>query len=202
MAITLEEDRKPGAPVIRRFAIGERFRGAVVKTEQRDMTKDVDGVRQKVLKADGSPRQEIVITMVTIKSTMEAGRAEDASIPEPGTIVRAIHKGGAFASWIDAKKALGRSLQVGDIYEESSDYAHTYDPNGKETGKFTTQEEVANFRRLKAEGRKTDTLGFRGSMTLRPAKPDEAQWVAAAEAAYMAAKDPFPAEPAFSADDF
>ena len=65
MTITLEEAGTTRTPVLRRKRIGEEFVGALVRTTQRDVLKrdDATGTDRPVLKANGKPRQELVVTL-------------------------------------------------------------------------------------------------------------------------------------------
>lgn len=172
-------DFGPRHPVIRRQRIGETFIGALVKApEARDILKD----GKPVLKENGKPRQELVVTLVTMPgTTMEAGSSDDIHLPAPGDIVRTILRGKAYGSHIDADNALpGRT--VGDVYTLTSDFGQKYDANGAPSGgELKTQAELDAVPR-------GVTLGVYGSLTIRRANPDEAPWVAQAEAAYHSLK--------------
>lgn len=183
MPIQIEEPRVPGHPVVKRQAIGETFVGALVAQEQRPVQKVKDGVATPVLKPDGKPRQEQVLTLVAMPgTTAQAGIGDTTNIPNPGDLVRIILRGGGFADWLDAKKALGRPLNVGDIVEQNVTFAQVYDANGNAEGaKLTTQAQAAAVPRAKS-------LGFYGPITLRGPQAADMEWVAKAEAAYMAAR--------------
>lgn len=179
MPITLEEAGTTRSPVLRRKRIGEEFVGALVRTTQRDVLKrdDATGTDRPVLKANGKPRQELVVELVTISSTMAAGLGDDVATPEPGDIVRCILKGGGFGQWIEANGAL-RPRQVGDIVTISSEWGQAYDAHGAPTGdKLTTQAQLDAVPRERS-------LGVYGNVAIRRATAAEADWVAKAEAAY------------------
>ena len=179
MTITLEEAGTTRTPVLRRKRIGEEFVGALVRTTQRDVLKrdDATGTDRPVLKANGKPRQELVVTLVTISSTMAAGLGEDVAVPEPGDIVRCILKGGGFGQWIEANGLL-KPRQVGDIVTLTSEWGQAYDAHGAPTGdKLTTQAQLDAVPRERS-------LGVYGSVAIRRATPAETEWVAAAEMAY------------------
>lgn len=183
MPITLEEAGTTRSPVLRRKRIGEEFVGALVRTTQRDVLKrdDATGTDRPALKANGKPRQELVVELVTISSTMAAGLGDDVATPEPGDIVRSILKGGGFGQWIEANGAL-RPRQVGDIVTISSEWGQAYDAHGAPTGdKLTTQAQLDAVPRERS-------LGVYGSVTIRRATPAETEWVAKAEAAYHEAQ--------------
>ena len=179
MTITLEEAGTTRTPVLRRKRIGEEFVGALVRTTQRDVLKrdEVSGVDRPVLKANGKPRQELVVTLVTISSTMAAGLGEEVAVPEPGDIVRSILKGGGFGQWIEANGLL-KPRQVGDIVTLTSEWGQAYDAHGAPTGdKLTTQAQLDAVPRERS-------LGVYGSVAIRRATPAETEWVTAAETAY------------------
>ena len=154
MPITIDEPRAPGHPVVKRQAIGECFIGALVRQEQRAVQKKADdGSMQPVLKADGKPRQELVLTLVAMPGTTSpAGLGDTTAVPNPGDVVRLILRGGGFAAWLDAKKSLGRGLQVGDVVTETTEFAQVYDawsaPSG---GKITDQAAVHAALRARLE---------------------------------------------------
>lgn len=179
MTITLEEAGTTRTPVLRRKRIGEEFVGALVRTTQRDVLKrdEVSGTDRPVLKANGKPRQELVVTLVTISSTMAAGLGEEVAVPEPGDIVRSILKGGGFGQWIEANGLL-KPRQVGDIVTLTSEWGQAYDAHGAPTGdKLTTQAQLDAVPRERS-------LGVYGSVAIRRATPAETEWVTAAETAY------------------
>lgn len=178
MPIELESPTTTRTPVLRRRQIGETFTGALVKHQQRDVLKD----DKPVLKANGKPRQELVVTLVALPgATMPAGLGDEEAAPQPGDIVRLILKGGGYGEWIEADKAL-KPRQVGDIVTVTSDYAQAYNADGTPTaGKITDQAEINT---LKARGR---TVGIYGSLTITRPTPAEAPYVQQAEAEYMAA---------------
>ena len=179
MTITLEEAGTTRTPVLRRKRIGEEFVGALVRTTQRDVLKrdDATGTDRPVIKANGKPRQELVVTLVTISSTMAAGLGEEVAVPEPGDIVRSILKGGGFGQWIEANGLL-KPRQVGDIVTLTSEWGQVYSAAGDPTGdKLTTQAQLDAVPRERS-------LGVYGSVAIRRATPAETEWVTAAETAY------------------
>lgn len=190
MPITLDEPRAPGAPVVKRQRIGERFVGALVTTQQRDVLKD----GKPALKDDGKPRQELVLTLVAMPgTTCTAAIGDKAAVPNPGEVVRLILRGGGFGDWIEARKSHGE-LQVGDVVEQTIDHAQAYDAQGKPSGqKLTTQEQANAVPR-------SQSLGFYGPLALRRAAGDEMQWVTEAEQAYHAQRARISAEPANDID--
>jgi hypothetical protein len=188
MPIELEGDRPAGLPVVKRTRIGETFVGAVVRAEQRDVTKTVDGVRKPVLKDNGKARQELVVTCVVMPdTTAPAGIGETTGVPAPGDQVRLILKGAAFGAWIEAKNALGK-LQVGDVVTQRTTVAQAYDANGApKGGEMTENAQIDALPR-------TTSVGIYGPITLRRANAGETSWVEAAEAAYFASRQSISAE--------
>lgn len=180
MGIPLGEQYTPGHPVVKRTAIGQRFVGAVVNVERRNRTKrGDDGSTVTLMRSDGKPRQELVITCLAMPGTdAPAGIGDEQGIPEPGDTVRLILKGKSFADWIQAEKALGRQLQVGDVVKQRTTSAQVYDAYGEpKGGLLTTQAEVDAVPR-------SATVGIYGELKL---EPGEGEWVDKAEAAYRAA---------------
>jgi hypothetical protein len=161
------------APVLSRRAIGQKFRGVTcLMPESRDRTKsDSNGNTTPLLKPNGRPKQELVVTMMTIKSTMPTGKIDEPRIPAEGEIVRAILKGKAYGDWIDASKELGRKIGVGFIVEMDTTIAQAYDEHGQPQGpEMTTQEQADAVPR----GR---SLGFYGPLTVRvPEGAEEVAW--------------------------
>ncbi len=161
------------APVLSRRAIGQKFRGVTcLMPEQRQMTKtDANGVSTPVLKPNGRPKHELVVTLMTIKSTMPTGKIDEPRIPQEGDVVRAILKGKAFGDWIEASNALGRKVGVGFIVEMDTTIAQAYDETGQPVGgELTTQEQADAVPR----GR---SLGYYGSVTVRvPETAEEVAW--------------------------
>ena len=174
MAIELETPRTPGLPVVKRTAIGEEFVGMLIRKEQRNVLKDGD----PVMNDHGKPKQELVLTVMTVSSTAPAGIGDHQQIPQSGEPVRLILRGKGFADWIQQVNDLGGPLQVGDVVTQLTESAQRYDANGKPTGKLiTTQAE------LEAVPRGT-SVGVYGPVTLRRSTAKEAALVAQAERLY------------------
>ncbi len=193
MGIAAEDDtvRAPALPVVKRTAIGQTFNGAVASTiVQRDRLGRDDVTRQLVpiLKPNGKPRQELVVTCIVLPgTTAPVGIGEDEHVPEPGDICRLILKGKAFGDWIECKTALGRPVNIGDVVTQTTDTAQSYDAHGNPTGgALTTQAEID----AQPRGR---SVGIYGPLTLRAPRQDS-EWIARAEAAYHALKEPIAAE--------
>jgi hypothetical protein len=180
MGIALEEERQPGLPVVKRTALGQKYFGAVVKVQQRDRLKkdDTTGNMVPILKANQKPRQEMVITCLTLPgTTAPVGLGDDEHVPEAGELARLILKGKAFADWIEAKRELGRPVNVGDIVQQTTDKAQVYDAQGNPSGpEIADQAEVERVPR----GR---SVGIYGPVTLREPKPNS-EWLTKAEEAY------------------
>lgn len=186
MPIQLEEERKPGLPVVKRTALGQKFNGAVLRVDQRDRLKkdDATGQMVPVLKPSGSARQELVVTCMTLPgTTAPAGLGDNEFVPEPEDLVRLILKGKAFGDWIEAKNNLGRGIQVGDIVTQITDRAQVYDAQGNASGPELTDQNAVN---AVPRGR---SVGIYGPVTLRPPK-EGSDWVAKAETAYHSLRQP------------
>lgn len=190
MPIQLEEERKPLPPVVKRTALGQKFFGAIVKVEQRNRLKrDDTGVMTPILKADGSPRQELVVTCLALPgTTASVGLGEQEFVPEQETLVRLILKGRAFSDWIAAKADLGRPINVGDIVTQLTDKAQAYDAQGNASGPEITDQATLN---ALPRGR---SVGIYGPITLREPKVGS-PWTDKAEAAYHSLREPINAEP-------
>jgi hypothetical protein len=192
MPIPLEDEFKPGLPVVKRTALGQTFHGAVIRVEQRDRLKrdEVSGTMVPVLKAGGKARQELVVTCLTLPGTnAPVGLGDDEHVPEEEDLVRLILKGKAFSDWIQSKAELNRPVQVGDIVTQTTDRAQVYDANGNASGPEITNQAALN---AVPRGR---SVGIYGPVTLRAAK-ENSEWVAKAEDAYHALHEPIVAEPA------
>lgn len=197
MPIPLESERKPGAPVVKRTAIGQKFNGAILRVDQRDRLKKDEntGEMTPVVKAGGKIRQELVITCLTLPGTTSpVGLGDKEFVPEPEAVVRIILKGKSFADWIEAKRELGRPVQVGDIISQTTTVAQAYDANGNPSGGEISDQATIN---ALPRGR---SVGIYGPITLREAKTGS-EWVGKAEAAYYAMSEPIAAETATGQDD-
>lgn len=199
MGIALENERKPGLPVVKRTALGEKFHGAIVKVEQRDRLKRDENTNAMVplLKANNKPRQELVLTCVTLPgTTASVGLGENEFVPDEGQLVRLILKGKAFGDWIEQKAALGRPTEVGDIVTQTTDRAQVYDQNGNPTGnEITDQESLSSVPRGKS-------VGIYGPIAVRAPKANS-PWIAKAEEAYHSLRETITAEETPSSkDDF
>lgn len=190
MAIKLEDERKPGLPVVKRTALGQTFYGAVVVVQQRDRLKRDERTNEMtpVLKANNKPRQELVVTCLTLpNSTAPVGLGEDEHVAEEAELVRLILKGKAFGDWIETKNSLGRPVQVGDIVTQTTDRAQVYDAQGNPSGTEITDQGSLN---AVPRGR---SVGIYGPVTLRAPK-DGSEWIAKAEDAYHSLRSPVSAE--------
>lgn len=190
MPIKLEEERRPGLPVVKRQALGEKFFGAVVSVQQRDRLKkdEVTGQMVPIVKAGGKPRQELVVTCLTLPgTTASVGLGEEEYVPEAEVVVRLILKGKAFSDWIGAKNALGRPVEVGDVVTQITDRAQVYDAQGNPSGSEITDQGALN------SVPRGKSVGVYGPITLRAPKEDS-EWTAKAEAAYYALREPIAAE--------
>jgi len=186
-SIPLDTERGPSTPVLKRKRIGEEFVGMVVEQKLRDH-RTMAGV--VVMKADGvTPKQEQMLTVVTISSTMVVGLGQEEHTATPGEVVRIIFASGGLSTWIDTKDAFkrsaGRGLNVGDVVTLSHTYAEVYAGAGSKPTNVATQEEADRYR---AQGRQ---IGYRGPVVVRqPTAAEGAAWaeqVFAARAATVAA---------------
>lgn len=163
-----------GAPVLSRRAIGQSFKGVTcLMPETRDRLKfdRETNTSKPMLKPDGKARQELVVTMLTIESTMPTGKIDEPHIPSQGDVVRVILKGKAFGDWIDASKELGRKIGVGFIVEMDTTVAQAYDQEGNAKGsELTTQAAADGVPR-------GVSLGYYGPIRVRLAETaDETAW--------------------------
>ena len=197
MPIPLEEEYKPGFPVVKRTALGQVFNGAVLKVDQRNRLRKDDATGRMVpaLKPDGNPKKElVVICLVLPGTTSPVALAGEEHVPQPEEIVRLILKGKAFGDWIQSKKDLGRTVNVGDIVTQKTTLAQCYDQNGSPTGDEITDQSVLNSL---PRGR---SVGIYGPIVLRAPK-EGSEWIAKAEKAYHALAEPIPAETDAAADN-
>jgi hypothetical protein len=202
MAITLpDEGSRAGAPVVKAQRFGEVARLALIRAEQRGRRKrdQATGADVPLLKPDGRQAQELVIHAIVMPgTTAAAGIRDEVAVPNPGDRVRLILKGKSFGQWIEAKKNhRGGKLQVGDVITRTIDNAQAYDANGAPKGQpLRSQAEADALHR-------GVTVGFYGPLTIAAATAADQQWVAAAEAAYMADQAiELPEESAGADDDF
>lgn len=201
MAIELEGQRTQGAPVLKRSEIGEVFTGGIIKFEQRDDLKfnPETGENERQIKPNGKAKQEMVVTLRTIESTMGASIGDVSTTPAEGDTVRLILSKGAFGSWIDAVDAFrgkaGRGLNVGDVLSMNTTHAEVYSrtPPYKQQGEVKTAEEVAAFR--DGGGADKSTLGWRGLLVINAPTVAQLAVVDECEREYMALRDAIAAQP-------
>lgn len=191
MPIPDDTPNTAGAPVLSRRAIGQKFRGVtcLMPTSRDRMKYDTETQTSKpMLKPNGKARQELVVTMLTIKSTMPTGKIDEPVIPAEGDVVRVILKGKAFGDWIDASMELGEQPGVGYIVELDTTLAQAYDQDGNAMGsELTTQEQADAVPR----GR---SIGYYGPLVIRKAAtPDEVEWDTRACQFYNDSERPQPA---------
>ena len=179
MPIDIPEDRNnaPTTPVMKRQAIGERTRIAIVRFEQRPIKKDgADVINPKT----GKPRQELVVHGLAMEgTTAPCGKGDEQWVPTPGTPVRVILKGAGFGAWIEGRKThRNGSMRVGDELRMTVEYAQAYDSDGGiRGGQITDQADVVSLRM------KGTTVGFYGPLKL--VEGSDASMIAAAERAYL-----------------
>jgi len=197
MPIELEGDGAgPGAPIIKKQALGEYFIGAMCAEPIRRQVHKPDG--EPVFKKDGRPRYEMVVTCLTMPGTTAAASiGGDEGVPEPGDVVRLIFRGGGFAQWIDALDAQKVKLglkgrfhgRAGDVIEQTVEYGQAWSADGtKIGGELRTQAECDAVPR-------TQSLGYYGPLTMRSATPAEAEWDAKACEHFRNANRPVITEP-------
>jgi hypothetical protein len=179
MPISLGGDRPKLPPVVKRQAIGDHFAGAIYWFEPRDVQKKDErtGETHPVLKPNGKPRQELVVSCIAMSgTTASAGLGDQVGVPAPGDEVRLILKGGSFGDWIEQVKALNNDPHVGDVVAFTVDHAQAYDASAAPKGpKITTQAEADKVPR-------GTPVGFYGPLTVTRAT--DPRIVALAEAAH------------------
>lgn len=180
MPITLEEPRGTSTPVLHNRTIGEEYVGGLLKFEQRQQT---DADKNPKFKDDGKPMWELVVHMLTLRSTMEAGIGGNDAVPQRGEIVRAILRGKTFGRWIDEKSKLGRGVQVGDLITLTTDLGVSY--RGKTpAGEYTTNEQIAELKKSRDWEDRKVTLGMYGPVTIQAPPTEAAGFVVECEQAY------------------
>jgi hypothetical protein len=164
MRIPIDTERTPGTPILRRRKIGERFRGAVIHYEQRDQ-RNADGVTRT--KPDGKTAKELIVHLLTIRSTMPVGRRDDEWTPAEGEQVRLILTGGAWGQWIEAANGITGGVCRGDVVDLTTTYAEFYNGEGPAVGKSVDEAEIDQARR------KNRTIGYRGDLTITAATDED-----------------------------
>lgn len=179
--IIIEEATAQRTPVLRRREIGETFSGLLIRKEQRGRQRKDKVTKEMVpvMKPGGQKQaQELVLHLLVLPgSTMPAGLGDDEAIPQPGDLVRAILKGGAYGQFIEADNAL-KPRHVADVVGLTSTWAQAYNDDGPVGDKIHANEQIIDAR---MKGR---NVGIYGDLTIRRAGPAEAVWVEKAEAAY------------------
>lgn len=182
MPIDIPEDHSnaPTTPVMKRQAIGERTRIAIVRFEQRPIKKDgADVINPRT----GKPRQEMVVHgLVMAGTTASCGKGDDQWVPAELTPVRVILKGAGFGAWIEARKThrKGAGVRVGDELRYVVEYAQAYDSDGGLRGGQIADQDAVVALRMKGV-----TVGFYGPLTL--VEGTDGAVIAAAEKAYLEA---------------
>jgi hypothetical protein len=197
MPIQLEEERAPLPPVVKFTALAQNFNGAVIRVQQRDRLKRDEATDALVpmLKPDGKPQQELVVTCLTLPgTTCFVVQKGNEFVPEKESIVRLILKGKSFSEWITTKGELGRPVQVGDIVNHVAKHAQVYN-NGKADGNLVTDQAVLD---AVPRGR---NFGIYGPVTLRAPK-NGSEWITKAEAAYHNTREPIAAETVTQEDPY
>ena len=164
-------------PVVKRTEIGQTFKGAYVKHEQRDRLKDGN----PVINAKGKPSQELVVYTVTMPGTTSpAGLGDDVATPEPGDIVRLIISGLTFSQWIEQQNALKGVQRAGDVIGFTTDSAQAYNSDGSPKGPKITDQAQVTAARMKGT-----TVGVYGDLTIRACTTSELPWVKRADEALL-----------------
>lgn len=182
MPIELDKPQGGGAPVIKRKVIGEEFVGGLIRFDNRDQQDDngnpIPKLDYKTGQPTGKNKQELVVHLLTLNSTMQAGLGQENMVPERGQVVRLILKGGGYGQWIDSLKAfyadnpdLGRGFSVGDLVGLGTDEAIRYRSMGDhaELGKMTAQAEVNDYFAGRDPQDRSESVGFRGPLGMQPA---------------------------------
>ena len=167
-------------PILKRRRIGQTFTGVVVRTETR-VQRDRNGIDKT--KSNGQPARELIVHLLAVSGDMPAGIGDEEGPVAPWSPVRDIFKGRRWGAWIDAEKALGRPLMVGDVYTVTLDSATVFNQDGDVIGNYKTQEQVDKHR-LAGKG---GTIGMDGPISL--SRGTDASWTQKAEEAYYAAQD-------------
>lgn len=189
MPITLDEPQ--GAelpPVVRSGEIGQQIIGALVDvpTWRPRIKRDASGADVPILKGNGKPANELVVTLVTMPGTTKpVGRGDDEWTPTAGDVVRIIIRGKTASDYIDAKKDLGGTHNVGDVFTHIATNAVAY----KGEGGDILEDNITEQARVVEHKMKGRSVGIYGPLTVRRATPADAQWVTAAETAHHAAKE-------------
>lgn len=115
MPINLSGGGKPSAPSIKLLNPGDSAVVAVVDAEWVDST-DMQTGKPK-LKDDGlTVRKQMRLTALYRGGTAKVGNRNDGyTDPEQGALVTVFLEGHRAGKWVDANKALGRDVQVGDL---------------------------------------------------------------------------------------
>jgi hypothetical protein len=185
MAIQLGTERTGGTPVLSRTRIGEQHLAGLIRYDQRNILKN----GQPVLKDNGKPRQELVVTLLAYDGDMTAGIGGEYTTPTRGDVVRLILKGGAFGQWIDAVNTMPRPLQVGDMVWVNTTHAIRYESMGanRELGQLNDQDDIDYYKQTDQGWlNRRETLGYRGELRIRAAKDTEAGFVVDCETKYLA----------------
>lgn len=154
MAINLEKPRTLRATV--RKNVGDYLTAAVIDKKEAPRTEY--GTGRPMLKDDGTPKKQLVITCLVIDgSKATVGPKDDTRPGAAGEVVNIYLPGWDFGAWIDANK--NRQLTVGDVFRWS------FTGTEKSTGGSDNDRKVTKFE-------------------VRGPKPDEAAQTARCEELY------------------
>jgi len=170
--IVLGDDKPEYNAIVKRSAIGQVSKGAVVKTEWRNQ-REKDPTGQWVTKkpkANGKIPQELWVTVVAMPGhTAPSGSLEKPESVVEGQVVELIFSGFEAKQWLDIKKQ--EPVWVGDVVTRSLVSAQRYEGPGSPVGPvLNTQDEVNTAPRV-------GTIGYNSTLTKRRATPDEQRWV-------------------------
>lgn len=187
MAITLGRDFV-SIDNVRWREIGLTFMGVLVDMKQRQRRKQNPTTKQwepEWKDAEKTiPRNELVLTLLALAehTTTPVGteRTGDKAV-EDLQLVQWTISGKLWSQWIEAERALGRSIQVGDIVYGVQFGCVFYRPDGSVISTTTDQNEV-NATRMKAGA---PTIGADIELSLRAPGPSEMGLVDLAEREYM-----------------
>ena len=163
-------------PVVRRTNIGEKIVVGLLKEEWRNLRKkNSDGTWEDVLKADGKPAKQAVITCLVKESTMPVADGNEERVPERGEIVRLMFDRGGASQWIDAKRKLDGQFKVGVLIAMNTTHALRYSTNGfAELGRIDTQADLDAWYQSAANIQRKESVGRRGDLALKDADSDMA----------------------------
>ena len=184
MAISLETQHAPQAPIVKLNAIGQILDGVLAHAEQRNQQTRRDGIWVNQTKPDGTPRREEILHLIVKSGTAQlpaARGSDDLRQVEPDEHVRVIVKGAKWAKRIEAYSKLDGGMQVGDLLRIRVVDAIAVNESGVIAGTECTTNEQVLAQRVKGRN-----ISFGWAIEARRARPEEADLVHKAEALYLA----------------